>query len=368
VKKLFLVPLVIVLVSGLIFGGCAAPAPAPAPSPAPAPAPSPTPAPEKTWEVKFAPWLSPTQRSSQIVHTPYVMQIEEASNGRVKVVEFPGAAIAKANEIWEALESGLADIGYIAASSLYPGRIPLTSLISLPLSGATTAVASGRAMTDVFNKWPEIQEEFSGIKVLCLFAPPAQGVHSVDRPIRRLEDLKGLKLRSGAEVCSPDFFEAAGAIPVTMPPHDLYLSLERGVLDSVQYGVSSITGFRLEELLKYHTMVPFKQPVFIYAMNQDKWDSFPPDIQEAIMKKMGAYAGADYIDALLDVNTEEVLKYLESEVGNEIIYLSPEEIARWKDLIEPLWAEEIAKVEAMGLPAQEVFDDYMRLIKKREAE
>lgn len=332
----------------------------------PAPAPPPedgeeAPPPEKTWELKFAAFLPASSRSHSEVYEPYIKQIEEATNGRVKITTYPGGILAKESELWEALESGLVDIGYMAHGAVYAGRCPLTCLTTLPMLSAPNVEIMGKILTELYYEFPEIQKEYEGIKVLSFYSTPPYIINTVKKPVYKLEDLEGLTIRSLGAPSS--FFEAAGATPVYLPSHDMYLALERGTIDAACFSPVGIESNNLQGLLKYHTLVYISSIPFGFFMNQELWDSFPPDIQQAIWDKIGGYAGAEYIGRGVDSQIQGDLDLFES-LGNEIISLSPEELERWEDLARPVWDEEIAKVEAQGLPGRAVVNRYIELLEK----
>ena len=293
-----------------------------------------------------------------------MQQIEEITNGRVKVTMYPGGAIAKVNEVWEAIETGLADIGYVPVIQYYSSRAPLTTLVSLPFAGAPTTVALGRAWADLYHKFPEMQNEYRGVKWLTTYGIPTNQVHMVKKPVHTLEDLKGMKIRPSAAGPAFDFYRAAGAVPVSIARPDLYISLERGIVDGCEHNMVGVQSEGIYKIVKYSTIVNASSTFLTFLMNEDTWNSFPPDIQEAIWNEMGGKAGADYIDTRLDKLVVELTEWFQSpEVGIEVIHLSPEEQARWQDLAKPIWAAEIAELEAKGLPAQAFFDEYLRLVK-----
>jgi len=162
--KLITLVLAVAVIVSLVVVGCAKPTPAQAP--------------EKTWELKFAGFIPAVARTESTVYEPYVKQIEDATNGKVKVTIYAGGVLANETEVWEAVETGLADIVYVAVPELYPGRTPLSNLSTLPMAGAPSCEIFAKALLDIYHKFPEVQEEYAGVKLLTFFGIPPVEFHT----------------------------------------------------------------------------------------------------------------------------------------------------------------------------------------------
>jgi len=116
--KLVTLVLGVAVIASLVILGCAQPAPAPSPTPtpapAPAPSPAPTPAPEpEVIELRFAHHNPPQGSTTVKFIDPWAKQVEEATNGRVKMTMYPAQTLAKSMEMIEALQGGVADVGWL---------------------------------------------------------------------------------------------------------------------------------------------------------------------------------------------------------------------------------------------------------------
>jgi len=128
-RRSLLISLLVVLVTGLIFAGCAAPAPASKPAPAPTPAPAPAPA--KTVELRLATHTPGTHYMVKAGFEPWAKKIEEGTKGRVKVTLYVAGALGKVPETWDMVRKGVAEIGMVVPSAV-PGLFPLYEYLSLP--------------------------------------------------------------------------------------------------------------------------------------------------------------------------------------------------------------------------------------------
>jgi len=342
--KLLTLVLAVVVITSLVIAGCAKPAP------------------EKAIELSFATPVPETGGKHRHGHGPWAERVEEATNGKVKMVIFPGSSLAGSKDMYDAVVGGITDIGWFDAA-MAAGRFPLTTgIYSIPGAGIGDATMASWVLWNLYKNVPEIQAEFSGVQVLFLhaFAPLAIGTKSA--PVRSIDDVKGLKLR-----CPPggtaELVDLAGGTVVSMVPKDIYISMERGVLDGNVMGWEGHGAFRIVELAKYFTPVPaFGGPQFVMSVNQEKWDSLPADIQQAILSVSGD-EGAMLYGRGGDKSSQEVIDEIKS-FGGQIIQMSPDEEERWNKLAEPLQAEILGDLEAKGLPAEKIWQEMQRLVKQ----
>ncbi len=369
-KRLFAIPLMIVLVVGLVFSGCAAPAPAPAPvAPGPGPTPSPAPGPaapapaaEKVIELRFS-THNPTTSGKHIrAFAPWSEMIGEATNGRVKVTIYPTGTLSGPRDTYDATVTGICDIGWFDAA-MEPGRFPLiTDIYSLPGAGISNCEMGSWVLWNLYKNTPEIQASLAEVKVLFMHAFAPLAIATANVPIRTLDDVKGLKIRA-APGGTGKLIELAGGTAVHMIPHDIYVSMEKGILDGNAMGWEGHGAFRVTELAQYFTPIPaFGGPQFVTCINKERWNSLPADIQQAILSvsdDVGAKLYGQGDDTTSQIVMDEIRSY-----GGEIITLSAEEQNRWNELAKPLQDETLDKLEAQGLPARKVWNELLRLVQE----
>ncbi len=292
-----------------------------------------------------------------MVFEPWVKKIEEMSKGKLKVVMYPGGALGKDSDHYSLAEKGIADVVY-ALQDYTPGRFPLTTVFELPFM-IPSAEKTSVAMWKIYEKYPEFQKEYSRVKVLALFCHAQGHFNTVKKPIRALEDFKGLKFRTASPHVTKAL-KAFGAVPVTMSVSDSYSALERGVVDGTVLPYEGLYVFNQAELIKYSTETDFYTMTMMIVMNKRKYDSLPPDIKQVIDQTTGLVlsreAGRVY-DGLIPVMKERCL-----EKGMQAIQLSPEDTERLKALTIPLREEWVKEIEQKRLPGKAVLDSAIKLI------
>jgi TRAP-type C4-dicarboxylate transport system substrate-binding protein len=201
--------------------------------------PSPTMA--KTFELSFATHLPPKAAPYPHAFLPWAKEIEKRTNGQVKIKFYLSQTLVKARDSFDAVKNGVADISWVMFSWT-PGRFPLTSVMELPYLIKST-FAGAHVLTDLYKKFPEMRAEVKDVHLLHLWTTMPYELHTVKKPIYKLEDIKGMKLATqpGARAA----LEAVGAIPVTMPTPELYQTVEKGVTDGTALGMSISRPFLL---------------------------------------------------------------------------------------------------------------------------
>lgn len=282
---------------------------------------------------------------------PWIEEIEKLSEGKVKIKLFPAGALGKAPEQFDLAEKGIADMSYHLADYT-PGRFPLTSVFSLPFMVPSGQLVS-EAMWKIYESEPKFHEEYSKVKVLALFGHRGGHFHTVNKPIRSMQDFKGQKIRTA----NPSISKALtlwGAVPVAQPITETYQALQLGVLDGSVLPYEGIVVFKLNEVTKYTTIADLYTMPMMITMNKDTWNKLPKDVQDLIDSttglKMSSAAGRTFDDA------EKPFREISMKKGIEEIILEPAELARMKEITMPLrneWTQEMGK---KGLPGKKILE------------
>lgn len=362
-NKVILLSLVCVLLVGVLLAACApAPAPKPSPTPAPAPAPAPKPQPiklvygnqnpETGWEVSQA-------------SKPWLKKVEEATKGQVITEGYYAQSLFKGTDAWEAIKSGQTDIGF-CAMGFFPGLASLSEFIMLPFLPLASAELGGDVMWQLYEKYPSLAKQYADVKVLNFIVLAPFFAITKDKQIKTLEDMKGMKMRTlgGPQA---DAFKALGGSPMFMGINEVYQNVEKGVVDGGFLPWEAIMSFRLYEVVKYYTYMPFSTGLFIIAMNNNKWNSLSPDVQKAIMSVSGRQGSAWWSKVMGDGSYQEGRKIVAEKKTTMIEYtLPPDELAKWtKAAGEPEWDKWIKANEAKGLTdAKAILDDAIKMLKK----
>ena len=232
-------------------------------------------------------WVPPAHHLTSVVLQGFGDEVEKASGGRLKFQMLPKAPAAPPGT-FDAVKDGLVDVSYVTASYT-PARHVLPLMAELPGAGDTAEINSV-AYSRVFWRSMEKAGEYKGVKLLAVFTHGPGQMFNTKRPIRTLDDLKGMKIRTGGGIADA-MAKALGASAFVKPAPESYELLSSGIADGVFFPQESIVSFKLDSVIKYATLFPggFYCSAFGFFMNEDKWNKLSKADQDVIMKFSGEY-------------------------------------------------------------------------------
>jgi TRAP-type transport system periplasmic protein len=230
-------------------------------------------------------WVSPSHLLTKDVLAVWGQQVEKATNGRVKLQMLPKHPSA-APGTFDAVRDALVDVSYVTASYT-PARHVLPLIAELPGGGATSVINSV-AYSRIHWKYLQQAGEYKGVKLLAVFTHGPGQMFNTKRPITKVEDLAGMKIRTGGGIAE-EMARALGASAFVKPAPESYELLSSGVADGTFFPLESIISFKLGSVIKYATLFPggFYSSSFGFFMNEDRWNKLPKQDQDAIMSVSG---------------------------------------------------------------------------------
>ncbi|WP_338824100.1 Solute-binding protein [Moorella humiferrea] len=288
-------------------------------------------------------------------------EVNQRTGGRVKITLFPGEALGKGKDTYSIVTNGIADIGWLP-TALMPGKFPLTEVANLPLLGINSSKNGAKIMWELYQTNQEVQKEYSEVKLLSIFCSGYQLIGTAKKPVNKLEDLKGLKLRTGGYGMT-EFLKLMGGSPMNIPPPELYESIEKGVLDGFIFDWQGINSNRLYEVINYAVDVSVAVIPQVFIMNKQKWDSLPPDIQKIFDELSGVYVAELVGEQAYDAANQEGRDYMQKR-NKQVRRLTPEEEKQWQEAAKPVWDKWVAEQKAKGLDGQKALDQILQLVAK----
>jgi TRAP-type transport system periplasmic protein len=286
------------------------------------------------------PW--PTKHGNSIIAAEWAREVEKRTNGAVKIQVFPGGTLTPLEGTYDGLVKGACDIG-LSVVSYVKGRFPLSEVIDLPL-GYKSGLQATLLANAYFTKFKP--KEFDDVKILYMQAH-GPGLLSTKKPVHKKEDLQGMRIRCTGT--SMKIVSSLGGIPVAMPQSETYDALKKGVIDGVLSPRESLQGWKLADQVNY-TTEDFDTAytlLFFTAMNKQKWEQLPKDVQETIEKINQEWiekSGRSW--SQLDESGKEFAL----SKNHKFIPLSKEEDERWVKMVQPVLAEYVKSTDAKGLP------------------
>ena len=284
-------------------------------------------------------------------------EIKKRTNGQVEITYYPGGTLLTAPKMYDGVVTGISDLG-LSHIQYTRGRFPVTEVFDLPL-GFPSGWTATMVATDFYNKYKP--KEWNDVQVLYLTTSGPIILQTISKPVKTLEDVKGIKIRAVGQMT--DIIKALGGVPVPLEMVDVYDSLRRGVIEGVTVDLSTLKYWKFAEVTKYVTAdwQLGTGITFYWVMSKRKWDALTPDIQKIFIEVGSEAMGKQ--GALWDQMDIEGRDLFTSK-GGQVISLSDSEATRWIKAVEPIFGDYKKNMAAKGYKESEV-DGWLKFIEER---
>jgi TRAP-type C4-dicarboxylate transport system substrate-binding protein len=286
-------------------------------------------------------------------------EVKKRTNGQVEITYHPGGTLLNPVKMYDGVLTGITDLG-LSHIQYTRGRFAVMEVFDLPL-GFPSGWVDTRVATDFFNKYKP--KEWDDVHVLYVSPSGPIILQTISKPVKTLEDIKGIKIRAVGQMA--DIIKELGGVPIPLQMPDVYDSLRRGVIEGVTVDLSTLKYWKFAEVSKYVTAdwQIGTAITFYWVISKKKWDILSPDIQK-VFTEVAAEA-RDKQAALWDSMDIEG-RDLFTSTGGKMIDLSEAEAERWKKAVEPVIGSYKKQMVSKGHSEAEV-DGWIKYIKERIA-
>lgn len=299
-------------------------------------------------QLSYANFFPPTHIQSKLAES-WSKEVEKRTNGEIVIKYFPAGTLTKAPQTYDSVVQGIADIG-MTVLAYSRGRFTIASAIDLPM-GYENGVQATNVANAVLNKFQP--KEFNDSKIMFLHAHGPGLIHTRNKGVSTLGELKGLKLRGTG---TSGLVQAAlGASPVGKSMRECYQMLQKGVVDGSSHPVEANKGWKLGEVVHYLTenYSTAYTTTFAVFMNKNKWNKLTPAQQKTIKEINAEYATKH--GKAWDEADKAGLEFFKSK-GGKVISLSDEESKKWEAAAKPVIESYIEKAGKKGIDGKAVVD------------
>ncbi len=282
-------------------------------------------------------------------------EVEKRTNGKVVINTFPGGTLLGAKNMMDGVIMGQADIGCLCMA-YQPGRFSVTNATSLPL-GLPNAEVSSQVLWELYKAYKP--KAFDKVKVLTMFTTAPSNIMS-KKPVRSLQDLKGLNLRASGGAAQ--ILKAWGANQVGMPMSATPEALQKGVVEGLFSSLEVLKDFKFAEMCRYVTMTDTVIYPFAVVMNKSAWNALP----DGVKKVMGDLAAEQckWTGTYMDNHVNESLAWSKKNHNLEVIQLPESDQTVMKQQLAPLVTDWKTKAKEKGLPADAIVNDIKKFKKQ----
>lgn len=309
-------------------------------------------------KLRYNRWLPATHHVDTDVYAPWFDKVREVTDGRVDI-EFTASSLGPLPRQYELVSSGIADLSF-GSESLTPGRFPLSEIMEIPFLGDSTyanAVSYWRMYENVFAE----KDPYKEVKVLGLSTLPGYHIYTIDKPVRSVEDLKGMKIRATGTSLT-DVLNSLGATAVPLNVTELHDALSKGIVDGMLGNDDQVRSFDVAKYFKYKTEIPGGLTALtnFFIINKDKWDRISPEDQAAIEAIAGERHAED-IGRSMDRSVAIGIQALK-DAGVEMIVADDAFVAELRERTKFLEDRWIAKASELGVDGRAAIDELRKLV------
>jgi len=296
--------------------------------------------------VGFMDTYNPIENVTACYFAVFKNKLEQFTGGEVEVRLFPNGQLGSDNTVLRQVRAGNLEMSNTGAGALGSAWYPPLSIFELPFLFPDNLLAIDVLKLDN----PFVKElvkgfkEETGVGILSLIPESFRNLTNNVRPIKTVNDLKGLKIRVMKIPAHMKMIEATGAQAVPIAFSELYTSLQTGVVDGQENPLGNIVSMHFDEVQKYLTMSKHALNCATPVYNIKWFESLPEGIQCKIMKAAVAArvstAGLSHIHDVVNLGKVK-------ESGMEVYVPSPEELLEFKRVMQPD-ALELFKTQVKG--------------------
>ena len=267
--------------------------------------------------------------------------VAEKSGGRMKLQAFWGGALGGDLQATQALRSGTQEM-VVTSSSPLVGILPDLGVFDLPFLFANAkeadAVLDGEFGKFIADKLPGV-----GLVNLAYWENGFRNLTNSRRPVTKVEDFNGMKVRVMQNNIFLDTFKTVGANAVPMAFGEVFTALETRAIDGQENPFVTIDTSKFFEVQKFLSITNHAYTPFLVLYSKPLWDKLSADEQKALQDC--AVVGRDEQRKVSRDLSDKSLAKLKKE-GMQVNELAPAEQARLREVVKPVYerhAETIGK-------------------------
>jgi len=271
--------------------------------------------------------------------------VAQQSQGHVKVQVYPDSQIGDIQQLISGMQLGTVDMAYlgVANAAQLKGGQPL-NVSYLPYLFKSKDKATEVLNGPIFQEMYEVLAKQSGLRIFAVAgARSPRAIQTVRGPIKKPEDLKGMRLRIPPIDMFRAAFETLGVKVVPLGLSDVYMALSRGQVEGQDNGFDLSLTFKWHEVAKYWSATDHVYDTGAWYITEKRWQSLTPD-QRAMFKRSATAGGK----VATDLGEEFDRKGMEELKKAGVTYVVPD-IAAFRDAWKDVYKQYEGKVWPAGL-------------------
>ncbi len=265
--------------------------------------------------------------------------VEEKTGGEIQVDLYPSTQLGSDKEVLESIKVGIAQMN-LPGPAVLGGFVKDATILSLPYLFDTQEIAD-KVVDGPWGQALSKKLEKAGFVGLGYGDFGYRNVTNNVRPITKLEDFHGLKLRVMQNPSHIAVFRALGANPTAMALPEVFSACQQGVIDGQENPLKNISSNKFHEVQKYLTLSQHAYEWVLFVVGKRWFDKLTPEQQQIIQE--GCDIAKDYMRKAVQQDDAEALEEIKA-AGVQVTELTPEEAKRIKDTAWKVVEEEGNKI------------------------
>lgn len=221
--------------------------------------------------------------------------VKAKTNGRIDIQPFPNGQIGSSRDMIEAVSNGTQQLVTEGAAN-FGAWIPSISVTEAPFIWKSPAHLINALNGPLLEKYNEQLIKARGMRILGAVYYGTRHLTTSNRPIKTVDDAKGLKVRVPENDVFKAMAESWGAKPTPMNFNELYLALKTGTVDGQENPLPTIKSGKFHEVQKFIILTGHVMTPRLVVVNDAFWQKVPAadrKIVEDALKTHMAWADAE---------------------------------------------------------------------------
>ena len=285
----------------------------------------------------------------------YIEEINKRGKGKVEIKLLGGPEVVKPFEQFQALRTGIADMTH-TAGAYFVGETIEGAVLDLLDPTDFDKVLKGLRGTEAMQVINQAYAEKSGVRFLGIMVGGTGFRFMMAKPINGLEDLKGKRIRVYGTQTAKEA-QYFGASPQTIPPHELYPALQRGVVDGAIRAPDDAWSFGERDVYKSMIATPLNLALAGGYIATRTWDKLPQDVQQLLSS-----VAVELEPQVLNYFAQSDAKAIENlkAKGMRVIEVSPADQKRLAEARTQYWDDVVAKSPVLGARLRAILEPYSK--------
>jgi TRAP-type C4-dicarboxylate transport system substrate-binding protein len=313
--------------------------------------------------LKFHTFMAPTSNVWLNMHKAWMNKVEKDSGGRIRFEGYPAMQLGGTPvQLYDQARDGVVDIVWTLPGNT-AGRFPRVEVFELPFI-MTNAEATSKAYWDYVQTLAP--DEFKETQVIALQVHGPGVIHTADKAVRTVADMRGLKVRAPTRQVTR-LIAALGATPIGMPLPQIPDALSKGTINGCVIPWEVVPSVKVHELTRYHAEFDpaggsLYTTTFVMAMNKARYASLPPDLKKVIDANSGLQTSGWL--GKVQQGGDVAGRKAASDRGNTIFTISASEAQEFRRRSRQLEVEWVEDMNKRGFDGRKLLEGARALIDK----